>query len=138
MKNWGRLHIASHRRPDTQHAAPGGRGYATRWGVYQSGFEGGKNTREGTLLAILLTKAELSGRIGESLRERNREWKGDMYFAWTKHHQYIAHLLHLVKNFVNWFFILMFCNIWRPPSLSELTPMLFNMGRTNLGSETFI
>ena len=29
-------------------------------------------------------------------------------------------------------------NIWRPPSLSELTPMLFNMGLTHLGSETSI
>ena len=24
--------------------------------------------------------------------------------------------------------------IWRPPSLSELTPMIFNMGLTHLGS----
>ena len=24
---------------------------------------------------------------------------------------------------------------WRPPSLSELTPMIFNMGLTYLGSE---
>ena len=24
---------------------------------------------------------------------------------------------------------------WRPPSLSELTPMIFNMGLTNLGPE---
>ena len=26
-------------------------------------------------------------------------------------------------------------NIWRPPSLSELTPMIFNTGLTHLGSE---
>ena len=28
--------------------------------------------------------------------------------------------------------------IWRPPSLSELTPMIFNMVLTHLGLETFI
>ena len=28
--------------------------------------------------------------------------------------------------------------IWRPPSLSELTPMLFNTGLTNLGLEASI
>ena len=27
---------------------------------------------------------------------------------------------------------------WRPPSLSELTPMLFNTGLTHLGSEASI
>ena len=30
------------------------------------------------------------------------------------------------------------CIIWMHPSLSELTPMLFNMGLTHLGSEAFI
>ena len=29
-------------------------------------------------------------------------------------------------------------NIWRPPTLSELTPMMFNMGLTHLGSEASI
>ena len=29
-------------------------------------------------------------------------------------------------------------NIWRSPSLSELTPMVFNMGLTHLGLEAFI
>ena len=29
-------------------------------------------------------------------------------------------------------------NIWRPPSLSELTPMISNMGLTHLGSEASI
>ena len=28
--------------------------------------------------------------------------------------------------------------IWRPPSLSELTPKLFNTGLTHLGFEAFI
>ena len=34
-------------------------------------------------------------------------------------------------------YILIFFNIyiWRPPSLSELTPMIFNTGLTHLGSE---
>ena len=26
---------------------------------------------------------------------------------------------------------------WRPPSLSQLTPMIFDMGLTHLGSEAF-
>ena len=30
------------------------------------------------------------------------------------------------------------CLIWRPPSLSELTPMIFNMGLTHSGSESSI
>ena len=28
--------------------------------------------------------------------------------------------------------------IWRPPSLSELTPMIFNTGLTHLGSESSV
>ena len=28
--------------------------------------------------------------------------------------------------------------MWRPPSISELTPMIFNMGLTHLGSGTSI
>ena len=28
--------------------------------------------------------------------------------------------------------------IWKPPSLSELTPMIFNTDLTHLGSEAFI
>ena len=28
--------------------------------------------------------------------------------------------------------------IWRPPSLSELSPMIFSMGLTHLGSEATI
>ena len=31
-----------------------------------------------------------------------------------------------------------FRHIWRPPSLSELTPMIFNTGLTHLGSEASI
>ena len=34
--------------------------------------------------------------------------------------------------------ILMKCFIWRPPSLSELTPMIFNTGLTHLGLEASI
>ena len=28
-----------------------------------------------------------------------------------------------------------YIQLWRPPSLSELTPMIFDMGLTHLGSE---
>ena len=31
-----------------------------------------------------------------------------------------------------------YCDKWRPPSLSELTPMLFNTGLIHLGSEASI
>ena len=36
------------------------------------------------------------------------------------------------------FYFIPFNYIWRPPSLSELTPMIFDMGLTHLGSEASI
>ena len=48
---------------------------------------------------------------------------------------FIKHKISLNKEEIKIKFPKRYKNNWRPPSLSELTPMLFNTGLSHLGSE---
>ena len=50
------------------------------------------------------------------------------------HKYYTKKVKNQIVNYFHYFFN-MYNNKWRPPSLSELTPMIFNTGLTHLGSE---
>ena len=59
-------------------------------------------------------------------------------------YQNIWHNIKITLKFINFIIIqlknfseIFFKTIWRPPSQSELTPKIFDMGLTHLGSEAF-
>ena len=62
------------------------------------------------------------------------QWRNYMSYLW-----YLKiHKTWLASSCVLLIILVLFIYIWRPPSLSELTPIIFSAGLTHLGSETSI
>ena len=57
------------------------------------------------------------------------------YIIWSHYWMTLQTILKTIE-WISWFIYKKV--IWRPPSLSELTPIIFNMELSHLGSEAFI